>query len=75
MNEEATGPNGPYTIQHEWADAPRTYPMVAAEEARHLATDFEHKLRTVVHERPVVSVLTAAGIGYFIARLFARGMR
>jgi len=39
---------------------------------RSTATDFEQQLQSFVRERPVVAVLTALGLGFVVARLFAR---
>lgn len=75
MTQESLPPNGLDASGHSWPDRLVSYPAVAVDNARETATDLERQLRALVHERPVVSVLTAAGIGYFLARLLARGMR
>lgn len=38
-------------------------------------TDLEQEARTLIRKRPVVAVLTAAGVGYLMARLVTRGVR
>jgi len=39
---------------------------------RSTAGDFERQLQRFVEERPVAAVLTAVGLGFVVARLFAR---
>jgi hypothetical protein len=36
------------------------------------AVDLEQQLLTFVHERPVVAVFAALGLGYVVARMFSR---
>jgi ElaB/YqjD/DUF883 family membrane-anchored ribosome-binding protein len=38
-------------------------------------TELEQEARALIRQRPVVAVLAAAGVGYLIARLIARGTR
>jgi len=38
-------------------------------------TDLEQQARTLIRQRPVAALLTALGVGYLVARLFARGAR
>lgn len=75
MTEQSGFANGAYDSQLEAAERRGFYPTVAAEEVRAAAINVEQYVRDFVRERPVVAVLTAAGLGYFMARLFARGMR
>lgn len=75
MTQIAPSTNGLDASTHQWPDRVSSYPRVAVDKARATATDFEQQLLSMVHERPVGSVLVAAGLGYFLARLFARGMR
>ncbi|HYB99913.1 MAG TPA: hypothetical protein VEC57_12350 [Candidatus Limnocylindrales bacterium] len=42
------------------------------EAVRSTATDFEQQLQTFVRERPVAAVLAALGLGFVVARIFAR---
>ena len=42
---------------------------------RSTVTDLEHQARTIIRQQPVVAVLAAAGVGYLVARLLARGTR
>lgn len=42
---------------------------------RSKVTELEQHARTLIRQRPVVAVLAAAGVGYLVARLVARGMR
>lgn len=42
---------------------------------RSTVTDLEQRARTLIRQQPVVAVLAAAGIGYLVARLVARGAR
>ena len=37
--------------------------------------DLEQQARTLIRQRPVVAVLTAASVGYLTARLVSRAMR
>jgi hypothetical protein len=48
-------------------------PEIAA--VRSKVTDLERQARTLITQRPVVAVLAAAGVGYLIARVVARGTR
>ncbi len=48
-------------------------PDIAA--VRSKVTDLEQQARTLIRQRPVVAVLAAAGVGYLVARLVARGTR
>ena len=48
-------------------------PDIAAVRSR--VTDLEQQARTLIRQRPVVAVLAAAGVGYLVARLVARGTR
>ena len=42
---------------------------------RSTVTDLEQQARALIRQRPVVAVLAAAGVGYLVARIVARGMR
>lgn len=53
--------------------ARQVQPQIAA--VRSAATDWEEQARTFVKQRPVVAVLSAAGMGYLVARLVSRGLR
>jgi hypothetical protein len=48
-------------------------PDIAAVHSK--VTELEHHARTLIRQRPVVAVLAAAGVGYLVARLIARGTR
>ncbi len=48
-------------------------PDIAAVRSRR--TDVEQEARTLIRQRPVVAVLTAASVGYLVARLVSRAMR
>jgi ElaB/YqjD/DUF883 family membrane-anchored ribosome-binding protein len=48
-------------------------PDIAA--VRSEVTDVGQQARTLIRQRPVVAVLTAAAAGYLVARLVSRGMR
>lgn len=39
------------------------------------ATDLEQQARTLIRQRPVVSVMVAAGVGFLAARIVARAAR
>jgi len=39
---------------------------------RSSANDFEQQLQTFVRERPVAAVFAALGLGFVVARMFAR---
>jgi len=75
MTQDPSSTNGLDATSIPWPDHQVSYPIVAIDEARATATDFEQQVRKLVHERPVASVLAAAGLGYFLARLLTRGMR
>jgi len=76
MTEQSSFANGAYGSQHETSERRSFYPMAATRtEIQATATNAEQYVRDLVRERPVVAVLTAMGFGYFVARLFARGMR
>lgn len=53
--------------------AEQAQPDIAA--VRSTVTELEQQARTLIRQRPVVAVLAAAGVGYLVARLVARGMR
>jgi len=72
---QATTSNGAYTSQHDNDERARFLPAVAAGEVQAAANSVEQYVRGLVREQPVVAVFTAVGIGYFMARIFARGMR
>ena len=56
--------------------SPRTAPVWPDMEAlRASVTELEQQARTRIIQRPVVAVLAAAGFGYLVARLVARGVR
>lgn len=42
---------------------------------RSTVTELEQQVRTLIRQRPVVAVLAAAGLGYLVARIVARGTR
>jgi len=42
---------------------------------RSAMTDLERQAVEFVHERPVLAVMIAAGVGYFLARIVVRGSR
>ncbi|MFN2427294.1 MAG: hypothetical protein ABR587_12705 [Candidatus Binatia bacterium] len=75
MTEEHTFANGAYGSQHEAAERHGFFPPATTQEVRAAASNLEQYARTFVREQPVVAICTAAGIGYLIARIFARGMR
>lgn len=52
------------------AQGPAPSPMPRSGGAR-----LERQVRALIEQRPVVAVLTAAGVGYAFARLVARGAR
>lgn len=55
---------------------PRTAPVWPDMEAVQASvTELEQQARTRIIQRPVVAVLAAVGVGYLVARLFARGVR
>ena len=53
--------------------AQQVQPDIAASRSR--LTELEQQARTRIRQRPVVAVLAAAGVGYLVARIVARGMR
>ena len=56
--------------------SPPTAPVWPDIEAlRASVTELEQQARTRIIQRPVVTVLAAVGVGYLVARLFARGVR
>jgi len=48
-------------------------PDIAA--ARLKVTELEQQARTLIRQRPVVAMMIAAGAGYLVARVVARGTR
>jgi ElaB/YqjD/DUF883 family membrane-anchored ribosome-binding protein len=68
-------PNGAYASHREAEERARFLPAAAVEEVQAVANTLEEYVRTLVREQPVVAVFTAAGVGYILARVFARGMR
>ncbi|MDZ4684423.1 MAG: hypothetical protein SH850_04985 [Planctomycetaceae bacterium] len=42
---------------------------------RSVVTDLERQARDLIHDRPVLAVLIAAGVGYLMARVVVRGSR
>jgi hypothetical protein len=64
------------TMEQITPTPPRTDPVpedLAA--ARTKLLDLEEQARALVRERPVVAMLAALGLGYFVARLFTRRSR
>lgn len=53
--------------------AEQALPGIAA--VRSKVTDLEQYSRTLIKQRPVVTVLAAAAAGYLVGRLVSRGMR
>lgn len=52
-----------------------TTDQIAAEPPVPRHTDLEQQARALITQRPVVSVLTAVGVGYLVARLVSRATR
>jgi ElaB/YqjD/DUF883 family membrane-anchored ribosome-binding protein len=67
MTEHASEPGLPATTNAQAQPEPDTLTSGLK--------DLEGQARAFVHERPVVAVLVAAGLGYLVARLASRGAR